>query len=284
MTTSSRAAAATTRRVVTFQKTQTRRTFEEVVAQVRDMLFGGALKPGDRLPGERDLAVQLGIGRPALREALRALESSGLIVLRKGKLGGAFISSGKISVIAENMSDLLRLSTISVDQLFEVRLWIQLDLARAACQRATREDIERLRRNVFEAEHFDQKDLHQKRIEVNLEFHNILAEATKNPVAQIVIRGLTDALKALIREVGSYPIKSLFEDRLKLVNAIEKRDEAAAAVAMERILLSTKKTYKRLEELKLAERQAEPRAFRSNFTAREPKGRTSARIGKRRLT
>jgi GntR family transcriptional regulator, transcriptional repressor for pyruvate dehydrogenase complex len=237
---------------VTFKKLHTRRTYEEVVAQVRELLFDGTLKPGDRLPGERDLSVQLGIGRPALREALRALEATGLIILRKGKTGGAFISNGKARVIAENMSDLLRLSTISVDQLFEVRLWVQTGLARAACRRATKGDIERLRQNVLEGESLHARGLSRQRIEVNVEFHNILAEATRNPVAQIVIRGLTDALKALSHEVGSYPIPSLFDDRLGLVDALEKKDEDAAAAAMERILESTKPLYKRLEAQKLA--------------------------------
>lgn len=241
---------------MTFQRLHTKRTFEEVVARVREMLFSGALKQGDRLPGERDLSVQLGIGRPALREALRALEASGLIVLRKGKMGGAFISNGKTKVIAENMSDLLRLSSISVDELFEVRLWLQVGLARAACQRATKADIERLRQNVAEGERLHAAGQDVKRTEVNIEFHNILAEATRNTVAQIVVRGLTDGLKALIADVGTYAIPSLFEDRLRLVRALEDRDEEAAAAAMAQILTSTRPTYKRLEALKFAGRQS----------------------------
>jgi DNA-binding FadR family transcriptional regulator len=261
---------------VSFTKLKAKRTFEEVVAKVREMLFGGALQQGDRLPGERDLAAQLGIGRPALREALRALESSGLIVLRKGKMGGAFISNGKVSVIAENMSDLLRLSSISVDQLFEVRLWIQTDLARAACHRASKQDIERLRENVHEGERLHNRGLDLKRIEMNIEFHNILAEATKNPVAQIVVRGLTDALKALIQEVGSYPITSLFDDRLSLVDAVEERDEDAAAAAMERILKSTKKMYKQLEDRKLARRGADIRPP-ARASVAQKKGATPAK-------
>ena len=249
---------------IAFKKLHTKRTFEEVVAQVREMLFGGALKPGDRLPGERDLSVQLGIGRSALREALRALEASGLIILRKGKRGGAFISSGTPRVISENMSDLLRLSSISVDQLFEVRLWIQTGLARAACQRATEEDIDRLRQNVHEGERLHARGLDLQRIEANIEFHNILAESTRNPVAQIVIRGLTDALKALIQQVGCYPIPSFFDDRLKLVDALKMRDEDAAAVAMERILKSTKQLYKRLEEQQLGARDSAKRPLASS--------------------
>jgi DNA-binding FadR family transcriptional regulator len=258
-----------------------KRTFEEVVAQVRDMLFKGTLKSGDRLPGERDLSVQLGIGRPALREALRALEATGLIILRKGKTGGAFISNGKTRIIAEHMSDLLRLSTISVDQLFEVRLWIQPEIARIACRRATADEIERLRQNVHEGELLHAKGLDLKRIEVNVEFHNILAEATRNPVAQIVIRGLTDALKALTYEIGSYPIASLFDDRLTLVDALSKRDEDAAAAAMERILKSTKVMYKRLEQQRLAAFTANASPSRTIRTARKPKVKTKAKTAAR---
>ncbi len=266
---------------MTFQKLQSKRTFEEVVAQVREMLFQGTLKQGDRLPGERDLAVQLGIGRSALREALRALEANGLIVLRKGKWGGAFISNGTTRVISENMSDLLRLSSISVDQLFEVRLWIQTGLARAACRRATKDDIEKLRQNVAAGQHVHARGLNAKRIEVNIEFHNILADATKNPVAQIVIRGLTDALKALIHEVGSYPIASLYSDRLKLVEALEKRDEDAAEAAMERILKSTKQTYKRLEQQKRAARELDADASGTARTAVQRRIATRKRVAER---
>src|SRR3982751_343053 len=89
-----------------FRQVQIRRTFEEVAAQVRGMLFDGSLRPGDRLPPERELAVTLGVGRPALREALRALEVGGLLELRKGKTGGAFISSGDHRVVSGGMSDM----------------------------------------------------------------------------------------------------------------------------------------------------------------------------------
>jgi DNA-binding FadR family transcriptional regulator len=215
------------------------------------MLFDGSLRPGDRLPAERELALQLGIGRPALREALRALEANGLIILRKGKSGGAFISEGQSGVFSESMSDMLRLSQVSVDQLFEARLWFQTAVARAACQRATKKDIQRLRDNVEQGEALHAQGLERERIEHNIDFHVILAEMTRNPVAVMVIRGLTDSLKALIRQIGSRPISTLFRDRLKLVEALERKDEDAAAGAMEWILKSTRRSYKDLEERKL---------------------------------
>src|SRR5215831_10481200 len=72
-----------------FAPIHTRRTFEEICERIRDRLASGDLRPGDKLPAERDLAQQLGVGRNALREALRSLEISGILELRKGVKGGA---------------------------------------------------------------------------------------------------------------------------------------------------------------------------------------------------
>ena len=231
-----------------FKPIQTRRTFEEVIAQVRAMLFDGSLKPGDRLPPERELSQILGIGRPALREALRVLEANGLVVLRKGNTGGAFVSQGRASLVSDNMADLLRLGKVSIDELFEARLWIQSALVRAACDRATAADLSALRENVDEGERLHQAGLAAERIAVNIDFHHLLAQATHNEVAVMVSRGLTDALRNLIREVGSDPVPSLFSDRRALVSALETRDEAAAVKAITKILRTTMPTYQRLAE------------------------------------
>lgn len=230
-----------------FREVRTPRTFEGVVAQVRELLLGGSLKPGDRLPPERELAVQLGIGRSALREALRAMEVGGLVVLKKGKAGGAFISSGSPSVVSDSMSDMLRLSSVTVEDLFEMRSWIQAGLVRAACQRGTTEQFERMRASVAETKRLHEMGNAMRRRLVGVEFHNILAEATCNPVAMMVMRALTDSMTYLSTDLGSYPIPSYFRDRLRLVDALAARDEQAAEKAMTRILKGTLQLYRRLE-------------------------------------
>ena len=73
-----------------YSPVQTRRAFEEVASQIREQLTKGALKPGDRLPSERELAEQFGLSRNTVREALRSLEMSGILEFRKGATGGAF--------------------------------------------------------------------------------------------------------------------------------------------------------------------------------------------------
>ncbi len=144
------------------------------------------------------------------------------------------------------MSDLLRLGSISVEELFEARLWIQSALVRAACARATDSDLRALRENVALGEALHKAGRSEDRISVNIEFHTLLATATHNPVAIMVVRGLTDALRNLIRQVGSDPAPSLFSARRRLVDALETRDEDAAATAIQKILKTTMQSYQRL--------------------------------------
>ena len=224
----------------------------QVVSDIRQRIESGQLKPGDRLPPERELAAQLGIGRSALREALRVLEAGGLLVLKKGKTGGAFISTGNASVVSDSMFDMFRLSSVSVEQAFEVRAWIQTGLVRAACQRATPEQIARLRENVLATKQLHEAgDVEQRRL-VGVRFHNILAESTHNPVAVMTVRALTDTLTSLSTDLGSYPGPSFYKDRLRFVDALEKRDEAAAQEAMAHILKATQQLYLRLEKQRSA--------------------------------
>lgn len=74
-----------------FRPIHTKRAFEEICARIREQLALGVLKPGDKLPAERDLAQQLGVSRNVLREALRSLEMAGVLRLQKGVKGGAFV-------------------------------------------------------------------------------------------------------------------------------------------------------------------------------------------------
>src|ERR1700726_4340328 len=134
-----RAAGATA--PVTFRPIHTRRAFEEICERIREQLALGVLKPGDKLPPERDLAQQLGVSRNVLREALRSLEMAGVLRLRKGVKGGAFIQEGDTSRMNEVMRDMLSLGTISVRELSEARIHV-LDLAvRLACVNARQADF-----------------------------------------------------------------------------------------------------------------------------------------------
>src|SRR6266404_4027345 len=131
-----------------FRPIHTRRAFEEICERIREQLALGVLKPGDKLPPERDLAQQLGVSRNVLREALRSLEMAGVLRLLKGVKGGAFIQKGDTSRMNEVMRDMLSLGTISVRELSEARVHVLDLVVRLACASARQADFEALEANI----------------------------------------------------------------------------------------------------------------------------------------
>jgi DNA-binding FadR family transcriptional regulator len=256
------------------------RTFDDAAGKVRALLFNGTLRPGDKLPAERELSAMLGISRPALREALRALETGGLLEMRPGKNGGTFITAGKASVVSGAMSDLLRLGSISIAELFEARQWIQGALIPAACERLSDEQIDALEHNVDEADRAHREGRFADRIRLNVQFHDLLAQGAGNAVAAIVVRGLTQAWQALMDEVGSDQVAGGITYRRELLKALRARDEERAAKALSRILRTSEALYKDLAKRRaqaLLEASAAPaaaRARRADKALRRPSGAT----------
>ena len=225
---------------------RTVRTFEGVVNQVREMLSAGELNPGERLPSEREFARQLKVSRSALREGLRTLEIAGIVELRKGRSGGAFITRGNQQVVSDSMADLLRLGDISWHHLTEARIWIEEVIVRMACTRATPEDIEALEENIREAMLLFEKGQLMAKTDVLIDFHNVLAVATRNPVLVMITRMLTDTLRYFTRRLGSETTREVFRSRRRFMTAFAKGDVEAAVAEMERNLRKVHRLYLRL--------------------------------------
>lgn len=242
-------------RSVAFSPVRTRRTFEEVAGQVMQLLSQGTLQPGDRLPPERALSQQLGVSRSALREALRGLETSGVIELRKGKSGGAFISRGNPGAVADGMANLLRLGNISFAHLTEARLWIEALVVRIACERATAEDIAALEENLRTAEALYAQGRLAEKTRANIEFHDLLARATRNPVLAIVARTMNDVMRAFAERLGSDPSRPVLGSRERFMAALRARDAEAAIAENEKTLRAVHRFYERAAR----EAQASPR-------------------------
>lgn len=222
-------------RQVVFEPIKQRRAFEEICERIRDQLSAGALKPGDKLPAERELAQQLGVGRSALREALRSLEIAGIVRLQKGATGGAFIRKGDPSGMTQALQDLLHLGSISLEELTETRLYIQDVVVRLACERATKADLEALRRNVDATEDIVRRGDYMARIECSREFYRLLAAATHNQVVSIIVEAVTEILMRFLRirvAAGAKTQPNLVETRRQFLKALASRDVDKAAREM----------------------------------------------------
>jgi DNA-binding FadR family transcriptional regulator len=220
---------------LSFEPIHTRRVFEEICQRIREQLGAGALKPGDKLPAERELAQQLGVGRNALREALRSLEIAGILTLRKGVKGGAFIREGDPDRMNELVRDMLSLGSISVADLTEARVHIQDLEVRLASERAGGADLEALQANIDRTERMTSEGAYLARVECSREFYRLLGRSTHNPLLAMVVESVTEVLMQFVYArvaAGGKPQPRLVEKRRAFLAALRARDPAEATRLM----------------------------------------------------
>lgn len=226
---------------------QTKRAFEEVAQQIRDQLSQGLLRPGDRLPSERELAERFGLSRNTVREALRALEMSGLLELRKGATGGAFVREGQGDAVISGFTDLFRLGYILPDDLAEARLILGTEIGRLACQRATVEELIALDTNLDSSESAAAHADDARRLQLNLEFHALLAKAARNPVLIILTDALNEIHQRLLRVMVPAENTRIVTARRRIVMHMRNRDEDEMARELREHLIALRKHYKAQE-------------------------------------
>src|SRR3954462_13654531 len=155
------------------------RASSAITDQIRAAIVGGRLQEGARLAPERALAEQFGVSRVTVRDALRGLEAMGLLEVRVGARGGAFVTVPSGSLVGQTMSDMMLMSAVTPEDIVEARLMVELGTVSLACARATDDDLKRLRALCERGE----AELAAKTYtrELSWEFHSLLAEAAHNP-------------------------------------------------------------------------------------------------------
>jgi DNA-binding FadR family transcriptional regulator len=213
------------------------RASTSIVAQIRSAITSGRLKAGDRLAPERGLAEQFGVSRVTVRDALRALEVMGLVEVRVGARGGAFVTMPTGSVVAQSMSDLMMLSALAPGDIVEARLMVELATVSLACARGSEEDFARLRQLCERGRAALRADTYTR--ELSWEFHALLAAAAQNGA----IEGLTQSFRSTlsmhpVRErVGPQNHAHTVTEHFKVLEALERRDVEAARREIARHLL-----------------------------------------------
>lgn len=225
-----------------FAPVQTRRAFEAICERIRERIAVGSLRPGDKLPPERELAAQLGVGRNALREALRSLEIAGIVRLAKGAKGGAFIRDGDAADRMDGVvRDMLSLGSISVAELTESRVHIQDLVVRLACERASVADFDALDANIARTAAMTKAGRYLDRVECSRDFYRLLADAAHNQVLTIIVHAITEILMQFVYgrvAAGGPPQPRLVEKRRAFVAALRARDVDAATRLMRSHLAS----------------------------------------------
>jgi GntR family transcriptional regulator, transcriptional repressor for pyruvate dehydrogenase complex len=213
------------------------RASSAIADQIRTAIVTGRLQEGARLSPERELAEQFGVSRVTVRDALRSLEAMGLIEVRVGARGGAFVTAPTGSKVAQAMSDMMMMAVVSPEDVVEARLVVELGTVSLACARATDEDLELLRdlgergRSALEAGTYTR--------EISWEFHSLLARAAHNGA----VGGLTQSFRSTLsmhpvraRE-GAKAHAATVEEHARILAALEARDADTARTEMAHHLL-----------------------------------------------
>lgn len=208
---------------------------EALAEQIRNLIVGGTFQPGDMLPAERDLIVETGLSRTTIRDALRILESRGLIVTRPGRAGGSMVTLPGRDSISRSVELFVRTHGMPLSSLLECRVAVEPALARLAALNRTGEQLEELDR-IHEAFVASVTDVtHYKAI--NLDWHLAIARASHNEPLMALIEAITTPIREAMdyQDVTTPEIRALaVKSHTAIMQAIRDQDGDAAFNRMNR--------------------------------------------------
>ena len=232
-------------------------TAEEVVSRLREMIQGGELVAGDRLPPERDLAKLLGVSRPTLRAGIRSLTTVGILQSKQG--AGTFVAEAEESPTLDT-SALRLLSALhgfTSDEMFEARLALEMSIAALAAERADSEQMAQLAEEI--AGMYSALDTPEQYLVHDMQFHQTIAAASGNRI----LTALMNMVAAILYDYRSKTVKRATdlkdsaEQHHNIYRAIREHDPEAARQAMRMHLIETQKAQRlEVDEQTLATEKA----------------------------
>ncbi|MBI4272064.1 MAG: FadR family transcriptional regulator [Candidatus Rokubacteria bacterium] len=206
------------------------RIYEEIVRQVKQMITEGRLKSGDQLPPERDLAEKFRVSRTSVREALRALESLGLLEIRPGE--GTFVREVSVEALIEPLALLMASQREAIGELFEARRLIEPSIAGLAATRATPEEIQEMERILDEQA--QEVGAGRTGLVQDAAFHAAIGAAAHNRGITRIVHAIMDLLTQSREEALNTPGRPSrsHQDHRRILQAIVRRNAGAARQAM----------------------------------------------------
>lgn len=232
-----------------FQEVKRIRISDTVVEQILALIESGKLKPGDQLPGERELVEQFRVGRATVREALRILESQGVISVRPGK--GAFVTGDLAGLSGhEGIMVWLREHSDEILDLLEIREALEQRAAYLAARRTDSRILMEMQETLREAERCVNEQDYTRLGYVDHQFHKLLAKASGNVVLSQIIDAVSEFMLSPRRSIQRLPgrgVTSLAEHRA-ILDAIKNGDPEAAQQAVSVHVTSVREAIMSLNE------------------------------------
>lgn len=180
-----------------FHPVKNKRTSERIAQQIERAILSGTMRQGDRLSPERELVEQFKASRISIREAIKSLETSGLLMIKPGS--GVFVAEVNSKPMSKTLSSILRIKKTSINEVTEARVILEPTIAKLAAEKITPEDLVRLDQNIQEASKIVKANSPSPA--QNIEFHSLLAAATHNQVITLSMKTLLDVVKEMTLEI-----------------------------------------------------------------------------------
>jgi len=218
--------------VFEFETVKVNRISQNIAEQIRGAILAGELKIGEQLPPEKDFAKHFGVSKSSLREAYRALEAYGLLEIRQGMSGGAFIKKVDFATVKDSLVNYFFFQNPGLKNYTQIRTCIEPQVVKICATKITREDIEFLENNILDME----REVDGKRFISNLDiaFHRKLVDITENTIISLVVESIQTALiniKQIVHTDEQF-LKMVCEGHRKIVKALKEKNPEKASKAM----------------------------------------------------
>lgn len=213
-----------------------KRTSEAICSQLRRQISKGALRAGDRLPSERELADQFAVSKGAVRDAIRSLEIMGVVESRAGARGGVFIRGSTPEGMTQALSDAVSLGQMPIRAVTETRIEVTCMAVRLACQRASDAELDAIDADIdLHAELFERSGGSRNFISLG-RFYRLIAEATHNPMIVMLVDSITEVMDRVLSPIDPRPNPAMIPVRRKALKHLRARDADRACAVLKRHL------------------------------------------------
>ena len=215
-----------------FETVKANRISQNIVEQIRSAILEGELKIGERLPPEKDFAEYFGVSKSSLREAYRVLEAYGLLEIRQGMSGGAFIKEVDLTTVKDSLVNYFFFKNPGLSDYTQIRTFIEPPVVRICAEKITDKDIEYLENNISAME----QEADGKRFisDLDIAFHKKLVDITGNKIISLIVETIQTALiniKQIVHTDEQF-LKMVCGDHKKIVHALRQHDPEKAGKAM----------------------------------------------------
>jgi len=227
-----------------FKTARVSRISQNIVEQIRETIISGRLKPGDRLPSEKELSAEFGVSKASLREALRALEALGMLEVKQGMGGGAFVTEVDLETARNNMFNYIFFQNPSIGEFTQLRTFIEPPVAEIAALKCTQADLDYLEDNLNRTR--EKMDSVPFYYELDTKFHHRIAQISGNRLICFVIDSLKNAIvqiKLQLELDRDFSIQ-VYKAHMRLFDALRKRDPELARAEMHRHIVEVDERMK----------------------------------------